>query len=74
MPRGVTEYFVKCRGCDSAGFPPQNTTMSARFLISPRVQVASPTAWKAMPEGPWQTDVVVSRQAPTRSAISTATR
>ena len=52
IPFGVTEYLVKWRGWDSAGLPPQKITMSARFLISPSVQVASPTTWNAMPEGP----------------------
>ena len=57
----------------SAGLPPQNTIRSARFLISPRLQVFSPTPSKAMPDGPWHTEVVVLMLPPT-SEIATASR
>ena len=71
---GVRLYLVKWRGWLSAGLEPQKMIRSPRFLISPRVQVTSPTSWKAIPEGPWQTLVVVSTQPPIQSPMETATR
>src|SRR5262249_61278305 len=73
-PWDMAEHRLQWRGCDSAGLLPQKMTRSALFLTSPSEQVTSPTPWNAMPDGPWQTEVVVSTQPPTRSAIPTATR
>ena len=43
----VEGISAKSRGWLSSGSAPQTTTRSARFLISPSVQVTSPTAWSA---------------------------
>jgi len=59
-----------CRGWACAGLQPQNMTLSARFLISPSVQLGIPTSWMAIRDDPWHTVAQLSTMPPTFSAIS----
>ena len=56
------------------GASAQTTASGSTAEAAPRVAVLSPIPWNAMPDGPWQTEVVVSRLPPIMSAIETATR
>ena len=74
LPFCVRVYLVKCLGWHSAGLPPQYTMKSARFLISPNVQVTLPPNWAAISVGPCHSDVWLSITPPIISVSATASR
>jgi len=62
------------RGYRVAGSNPQNRTVSARFRISPSVAVVRPRRCAAITPADIVADVMLSRAAPSTSAIATAAR